>query len=67
MEIRIDYTKCKPEECSENGICLAIAVCEHKVLRQEEKFDRPFFHPSRYCHQCGLCAKECPLSAIEFK
>ena len=67
MPIRIDYKKCHPKECSEQGICQAIAVCKHKVLRQEEQFDPPFFHPSRYCRECGLCIKECPFSAIELK
>jgi translation initiation factor RLI1 len=67
LQIRIDYSKCQPQKCSKNGECQAIKACQHKVLRQEEKFDPPFFHPSKYCHECGLCAKECPFSAIELK
>jgi NAD-dependent dihydropyrimidine dehydrogenase PreA subunit len=67
MQIRINYMKCKSGKCSDSGICKAVAVCKHKVLRQEEYNYPPFFHPSRYCHECGICIKECPFAALELE
>jgi len=63
--IRVDYQKCKPSECSKDGSCPAAAVCPQKALRQEEKNDFPFLHPSKFCRGCQVCADKCPLNAIE--
>ncbi|OGO17383.1 MAG: hypothetical protein A2Z02_00865 [Chloroflexi bacterium RBG_16_48_7] len=63
--IRVDYQKCKPDQCSNDGACPAAEVCPVKALRQEEKNDFPFLHPSKFCRGCQVCAEKCPLQAIE--
>ena len=65
INIRIDYQKCDPRKCSEDGICKAVMECPHKVLKQEDKYEVPFLNPSRYCKGCGVCKEACPLKAVE--
>ena len=65
INIKIDYQKCDPKKCSKDGICPAVLACPHKVLRQEDKNEVPFLHPSRFCRGCEVCRDACPLKAVE--
>jgi translation initiation factor RLI1 len=58
----VDFSKCRPEKC-EGGICLASLACPHKLIKQEEPYEIPMFHPST-CQGCSDCVKACPLKAI---
>jgi translation initiation factor RLI1 len=58
----IDYRECQPEKC-DNGICLAVFACPHKILKQEDPYEMPDPSPAM-CVGCGLCAQACPLKAI---
>jgi translation initiation factor RLI1 len=62
--VLVDYTKCKPEKCNE-GICVAVPECEHKLLVQERRWEVPEVNPSKWCHGCAKCASICPLKAIQ--
>ena len=57
----VDYGVCCPEKCPE-GICLAVQVCERKVLRQEARGEAPFC--LGLCTACGTCVTACPHKAI---
>ena len=59
----VDYGKCRPEKC-ENGICTAVAVCPHKLIKQEKPFDIPMTNPA-ICRGCGDCVRVCPMKAIK--
>ena len=58
----IDFGKCHPDKC-EKGICIAVAACEYKLLKQEAPFGIPLPNPS-LCRGCGKCALACPYKAI---
>jgi len=58
----VDYSLCKPDLC-ENGICLAVKVCEKKILKQEAPFEMPF-RLSEMCLGCSDCVEACPRKAI---
>ena len=57
----IAYDKCNPEIC-ENGICLAVDVCKHKVMKQEKPFEKP--DPPLICVGCGICVQACSKGAV---
>jgi len=58
----VDYNKCHPDEC-EGGLCLAVAACERKLLKQEAAYEPPV--PDPYlCKGCGDCVRACPLCVI---
>jgi NAD-dependent dihydropyrimidine dehydrogenase PreA subunit len=57
----INYQNCQPEYC-ENGICAAVLVCRHDVLKQEEPFEKP--DPPMICVGCGTCIPACDKDAI---
>ena len=57
------FDKCQPEKC-QNGNCLALAACPHKLIKQEAPYHKPLFHPST-CQGCGDCARACPLKAVQ--
>ncbi len=59
----IDYGECRPETC-EQGICLAVLACPHKVLRQEAPYEMPDPSPA-VCVGCGKCAQVCPYRAVQ--
>jgi translation initiation factor RLI1 len=60
--VSLDYSKCRPDLCN-NGICIAVAECQLKVIGQEEKFDFPMANPS-LCKGCAKCTAACPYGAI---
>jgi TPP-dependent indolepyruvate ferredoxin oxidoreductase alpha subunit len=59
----VDYRKCDPSKCGDDGTCVAAAACTRKLLRQEEPFEPPMTDPSP-CRGCSDCARVCPLGAI---
>lgn len=59
----LDYGKCNPAKC-ENGICLAVLACRHKLLSQEMAYELPDT-PLTMCMGCNLCVRACPLHAIQ--
>ncbi len=58
----VDFAKCRPEYC-DKGICPAVAVCPHKLIKQEAPYEVPMFYPA-ICQGCGDCVLACPLKAI---
>lgn len=56
------FDKCRPEECH-GGICAAVASCPHKLIKQEDSYEIPMFHPTT-CRGCGDCVRVCPLQAV---
>ena len=59
----VDYNKCYPEKC-DRGVCAAVLVCPHKLLKQEAPYEIPMPDPS-LCRGCGDCVRACPLKAIQ--
>jgi ferredoxin len=59
----IDYNICDFKNCKE-GVCLAAADCEKKVLKQEEPFETPYIDAS-LCSGCNKCISSCPSGAIK--
>ena len=62
--VLIDYNKCRPEQCDKNGICPAVLVCPHNLLKQEAPYEPPMPDPA-ICKGCLLCAQACPLKAVK--
>ena len=60
----IDYKNCEPEECSDDGICQAMLVCEKKIITQEATYEMPDVKASM-CLSCATCAQACPQHAIK--
>jgi len=61
----VKYDKCIPEKCSpDNGICRAVEVCTHNILKQGETYDSPMVFPADMCQGCGDCVQACSLDAI---
>lgn len=64
----VDYERCNPGKCNpERGVCAAVAVCTHKVVKQiDDVFNPPIiFHDM--CMGCWDCIEACPLDAIQMK
>jgi len=59
----VSFNKCRPEECNE-GNCLAVPVCPHKLIKQEAPGEVPMFYTSG-CNGCGDCVRACPRKAIK--
>ena len=57
------FDKCQPEKCQQ-GVCLAVAACPHRLIKQEAPDTKPMFHPST-CQGCGDCARACALKAVQ--
>ncbi|MFC1485513.1 4Fe-4S binding protein [Candidatus Latescibacterota bacterium] len=61
----VKYDKCVPEKCSpSDGMCRAVEVCKHDILKQEEVYESPGGFPAFMCKGCGDCVQACPLEAI---
>jgi translation initiation factor RLI1 len=60
----VDYARCHPDSCSDNGVCAASLVCEHGSLIQQNSFEEPEVTPSKWCHGCAKCVRDCPFKAI---
>lgn len=58
----VDYSLCRPDKCSVDGLCASAQACEKKTLRQEEKGEPPV--QFGLCQGCSACATACPLKAI---
>jgi translation initiation factor RLI1 len=62
----VDYDICNPSKCNpESGICFALSLCPHHVMKQ---FDGPYEPPMidmNLCQGCNYCAEGCPLNAIK--
>jgi len=61
--VLIDYNKCRPGHC-DSGICAAVLVCPHKLLKQEAPYEAPMPDPV-ICRGCSECVLACPLRAIK--
>ena len=59
----IDFAKCHPEQC-DSGVCVAVAACTHKLLKQEALYEMPMTDPA-ICQGCGDCVRACPLKALK--
>jgi len=59
----IDYEKCQPEK-QPDGVCAAVLVCSHKLLKQEAAYEIPMTDPF-LCEGCGDCVRACPFKAIK--
>ena len=57
------FDNCHPEKCPD-GACAAVTACPHKLIKQEDPYDTPMFHPTT-CQGCGDCVKACPQQAIK--
>jgi len=62
--VAMDYNKCRPDGCGENGVCAASLVCEYGSLIQQNPHEEPEITPSKWCHGCAKCVQACPLKAI---
>ncbi len=61
----IDFTLCDPQRHDpENGICLGVEACKHKLLEQEGPFEGPMLISASMCVGCGDCVTVCPCGAI---
>ena len=61
----LDYENCDPNQCDpENGTCVAIKACSHKVIIQiDGAFEQPMIN-HELCQGCWECIEACPLGAI---
>lgn len=59
----VDYSKCDPQLCSTDGVCVAARECELRVLRQDGPYEEPYT-TSAPCKGCSKCILACPLKAI---
>ncbi len=59
----VDYSLCRPNKCSADGLCVCAQACEKKTLRQEKKGEPPV--QFGLCQGCATCATVCPLKAIK--
>ena len=64
----VDYLTCRPTTCNpEEGICVAVAACTHKVIKQMDGlFESPMIFQD-LCMGCWDCIEACPLDAIQVK
>jgi translation initiation factor RLI1 len=60
----VDFNKCKPDRCSDNGLCPAVKACPRKLLKQDSPHEPPMMNPA-ICRGCTDCARACPLKAIK--
>jgi NAD-dependent dihydropyrimidine dehydrogenase PreA subunit len=51
------------EKCNGCGMC--VIVCPHAVFRMENK--RAILHDRGACMECGACAKNCEMKAIQVR
>jgi translation initiation factor RLI1 len=61
---RVDYERCNPQECGEDG-CKAAQACTHKLLEQEDPSESPMLLSVKMCVGCGKCVQVCPCGAID--
>ena len=62
----VDYDICNVSKCNpEKGICFAINLCEHHVIKQIDGAFHPPMIDWNLCQGCNHCAKGCPLNAIK--
>jgi len=59
------FDRCKPDQCSPDGRCPAVKVCEKRVLKQDAPGEPPYVFT--LCLACGDCIEACPLDAIELR
>ena len=59
----VQFDKCQPCNC-QDGKCLAVLACKHKLIKQEKPGDIPMFSPSS-CEGCGECVRGCPQKAVQ--
>ena len=59
------YKRCKPEQCSADGRCPAIAACEYHVLKQDSPGEPPYAFAM--CKGCGGCVPVYPKDAIDLE
>ena len=61
----VNYEICNPLICNPGeGICAAVPVCSHKVIKQlDGVFQSPIIFQDM-CMGCWDCIEACPLDAI---
>lgn len=60
----VDFSKCDPKQCSDDGICPAASACKRKLIKQEDPYDPPMTNPA-VCQGCRDCERACPAKAIK--
>jgi len=62
----IDYNICNPAKCNpENGMCSAVSLCPHHVMKQIDGAYEPPMIDWDLCQGCNHCAEGCSLNAIK--
>ena len=59
----VDYNKCDPKSCSQDGVCPAAEACELNILKQDAPGEEPYT-TSAPCRSCFKCIGACPKKAI---
>ncbi|OPX37121.1 MAG: hypothetical protein B1H12_05590 [Desulfobacteraceae bacterium 4484_190.2] len=64
----VDYEICIPNKCNhDEGICAAVSVCSHKVIKQIDGVFEPPIVFQDMCMGCWDCIEACQLDAIQMK
>ena len=63
---QVDYSRCRPDKCSDDGVCLSKKACPHKLLIQDAPGEAPY-RLVNMCRGCSDCVSACPFGAIVLK
>ena len=64
----VDYETCSPAKCNpEEGFCMAVPACTHKVIKQIDGVFMPPIIFQDICMGCWDCVAACPLGAVQMK
>ena len=64
----MDYEICNTGTCDpDEGICAAVTVCSHKVIKQIDGAFEPPIVFQDMCMGCWDCVEACLIDAIQMK
>lgn len=64
----VNYEICNPLKCNpDEGICVAVPACSHKVLNQIDGVFEPPMVFQDLCQGCWDCIEACPFDAVQQK